>query len=244
MENLFPPGNMRPMKDRRILQHSGLLALALCLAGNVALAQGTSVLLGTVVDASNRQPVMDVVVTATSPALQGEQTVITDKSGQFRIPQLPPGVYTLRFDKESYRPFSRENIGLRLDYSVRVNVELLPEALGEEINLVGQAPTVDIGSTSTGVNVSKDFLRNIAVVSPSGKGAASRSFEALAELAPGANADTYGVSVSGATSPENQYLVDGISVNDPGFGIIGTPLSVEELLVHPGVRRLTALLRS
>jgi len=72
-----------------------------------------------------------------------------------------------------------------------------------------------------------DFLRNIAVVSPTGKGAASRSFEALAELAPGANADTYGVSIGGATSPENQYIIDGVSVNDPGFGINGSPLSVE-----------------
>ncbi|QRN94218.1 TonB-dependent receptor [Archangium violaceum] len=215
------------MTDRRILRHSGLLALALCLAGNVALAQGTSVLLGTVVDAASRKPVADVVVTATSPALQGEQTVVTDASGQYRIPQLPPGVYTLRFDREAYKPLSRENIGVRLDYSVRVNVELLPEGLGEEMSVVAQAPTVDIGSASTGVNVSKDFLRNIAVVSPSGKGAGSRSFEALAELAPGANADTYGVSVSGSTSPENQYIVDGVSVNDPGFGINGTPLSVE-----------------
>jgi len=215
------------MTDRRFLQHLGLLALALCMVGNVALAQGTSVLLGTVVDASTRKPLADVVVTATSPSLQGEQTVLTDAAGQYRIPQLPPGVYTLRFDRESYKPLSRDNIGVRLDYSVRVNVELLPEALGETLEVVAQAPTVDVGSATTGVNVSKDFLRNIAVVSPSGKGAASRSFESLAELAPGANADTYGVSLSGSTSPENQYIVDGVSVNDPGFGINGSPLSVE-----------------
>ncbi|ATB37682.1 TonB-dependent receptor [Cystobacter fuscus] len=215
------------MTRRHILWHPGLLALALCLAGSGALAQGTSVILGTVTDAATRQPVVDVVVTATSPNLQGEQTVVTDSQGQYRIPQLPPGVYALRFDREAYKPLSRESINLRLDYSVRVNVELLPEAFGEDIAVVAQAPTVDIGSAATGVNVSSDFLRNIAVVSPSGKGAASRSFEALAELAPGANADTYGVSIGGATSPENQYIIDGVSVNDPGFGINGAPLSVE-----------------
>ena len=215
------------MTRRSISRHSGLLALALCLASHVALAQGSSVILGSVTDAATRKPVADVVVTATAPSLQGEQTVVTDESGQYRIPQLPPGVYTLRFDREGYKPLARENLNVRLDFSVRVNVELLPEALGEEISVVAQTPTVDIGSASTGVNISSDFLRNIAVVSPSGKGAASRSFESLAELAPGANADTYGVSVGGATSPENQYIVDGVSVNDPGFGINGTPLSVE-----------------
>jgi hypothetical protein len=216
------------MTDRRNLRHAGLLVLALCLASSPALAQGTSVLLGNVVDAATKQPVPDVVVTATAPSLQGEQVVVTDKAGSYRIPQLPPGTYTLRFEQQSYKPYAREGINLRLDYSVRLNVELLPEsALSEDLVVVGQAPTVDIGSTSTGVNVSEAFVRNIAVVAPTGKGAASRSFESLAELAPGANADTYGVSVSGTTSPENQYIVDGLSVNDPGFGINGTPLSVE-----------------
>jgi hypothetical protein len=216
------------MTDRSSLRYARLLALALSLTAGTALAQGTSVLLGTVVDSSTRRPVADVVVTATSPNLQGEQVVVTDASGGYRIPQLPSGVYTLRFEKEAYKPYAREGITVRLDYSVRLNVELLPEsALTEEVLVVGQAPTVDIGSTSTGVNVGEAFLRNVAVVSPSGKGAAARSFESLAELAPGASADTYGVSISGATSPENSYVVDGVSVNDPGFGINGTPLSIE-----------------
>ncbi|EPX62042.1 TonB-dependent receptor [Cystobacter fuscus DSM 2262] len=124
--------------------------------GSVALAQGTSVLFGTIIDASTKQPIPDVVVTARAPSLQGEQSVVTDSSGEYRIPQLPSGVYTLRFDKEAYRLLSRDGITLRLGYSVRVNVELLP--------------------------------------------------------APGAAADTYGVSLSGATSPENQYFIDGLSV--------------------------------
>ncbi|WP_224241180.1 TonB-dependent receptor [Hyalangium gracile] len=216
------------MTDRRKLRHIGALVLVLCLASSTALAQGSSVLLGTVVDTTTKKPVADVVVTATSPNLQGEQVVVTDGSGNYRIPQLPAGVYTVRFEKEAFRPYSREGVTLRLDYSVRLNVELIPEsALTEEMVVVGQAPTVDIGSATTGINVSTAFVKNIAVVAPTGKGAASRSFESLAELAPGANADTYGVSVSGTTSPENQYIVDGVSVNDPGFGINGTPLSVE-----------------
>ncbi|WP_224362971.1 TonB-dependent receptor domain-containing protein [Hyalangium versicolor] len=216
------------MTERRNLRHLGLLVLALCLTSAPALAQGSSVLLGNVVDTTTKKPVADVVVTATSPNLQGEQVVVTDASGAYRIPQLPAGVYSLRFEKEAFRPYARDGVTVRLDYSVRVNVELIPEAaLSEEMVIVGQAPTVDIGSTSTGVNVGSAFVKNIAVVAPTGKGAASRSFESLAELAPGASADTYGVSVSGATSPENQYIVDGVSVNDPGFGINGTPLSVE-----------------
>jgi hypothetical protein len=67
--------------------------------------QGAAVLTGTVVDASSKEPLADVVVTVTSPALQGEQTVVTDTSGLYHVPDLPPGVYTLRLDKEHYKPY-------------------------------------------------------------------------------------------------------------------------------------------
>src|SRR5678815_6011830 len=107
-----------------------------------ALAQGsTSVLTGNVIDASTRAPVPDVVVTATSPSLQGEQVVVTDGSGLYRVPQLPSGTYTLRFEKETYRPYTRTGIDVTADRTLRLNIELLPEALqGETIVITGAAP--------------------------------------------------------------------------------------------------------
>jgi len=214
------------MHVTRVLRATGAFLVAGLIFGTPAFAQ-TGVITGTVSDASTNQPVTDVVVTATSPNLQGEQVVVSDAQGQYRIPQLPPGTYTLRFEKESYKPFSRSDIVLRLDRTIRVNVQVLPENISQTIDVVARQPTIDVGSTSTGVNVGADFVRNIAVVRPTGKGGAARSFEALAEVAPGANADTYGVSINGTTSPENQFVIDGLSVNDPGFGILGTPLSIE-----------------
>jgi hypothetical protein len=205
------------------------IAAALLLTPKAALAQqGAAVLQGTVVDASTKQPVADVVVTLTSPNLQGEQMVVTDSSGLYRIPSLPPGIYTLRLEKEQYRPFSRDGIQLRADTTIRLNADLLPEALkGEEVTVVARPPSVDVGSSSTGQNISSDFVRRIPVAAPGGKGGGSRSFEAVAETTPGAMADTYGTSINGTTSPENQYVLDGMSVNNPAFGVVGTPLSME-----------------
>jgi hypothetical protein len=193
-----------------------------------AFAQGSSVLTGTVRDAATKAPVADVVVTATSPALQGEQIVVTDGTGSYRIPQLPPGDYTIRLEKETYKPYARGGITMRVGSTIRVNVELLPEALkAEEIVVVGRAPVIDVGSTQTGIAVGSEFVSRVALYPPSTKGSATRSFESVAEVAPTAHTDTYGMSVSGTTSPENQYIIDGLSVNDPGYGLLGTPLSVE-----------------
>ncbi|MBI4701785.1 MAG: TonB-dependent receptor plug domain-containing protein [Deltaproteobacteria bacterium] len=65
------------------------------------------------------------------------------------------------------------------------------------------------------------------MVRPGTKGSAARSFESLAETTPGAANDRYGSSLNGTTSPENNYVIDGVSVNDPAFGVLGTPLSIE-----------------
>lgn len=197
------------------------------LFGTGALAQVNSVITGTVIDSATKQPIADVLVTATAPGLMGEQVVVTDATGQYRIPQLPPSTYTLRFEREAYKPYQRGGITLRVGTTIRVNVELLPEGLTETMEVVAAPPTVDVGSSAAGVSVDADILRNVAVIRPGGKGSATRSFESLAELAPGAQEDRYGVSISGSSSPESQYVVDGLSVNDPSVGTVGTPLSVE-----------------
>jgi hypothetical protein len=127
---------------------------------------GSSTMIGTVIDAQTRQPVPDVVVTATSPNLQGEQTVVTDAQGNYRIPGLPPGVYTMRFEREQFKPYARSDVQLRLNRTIRVNVELLPESLGEVVEIVGAPPTIDVGSTTTGVNVDQEFVRRISTSRP------------------------------------------------------------------------------
>ncbi|MFT3714322.1 MAG: TonB-dependent receptor [Archangium sp.] len=177
-------------------------------------------------DAATGKPVPDVVITATSPARQGEEVVVTDAAGLYRIPQLPPGIYTLKLEKESFKPYSRTDINVRSDRTVRVNIQLQPEAVqGDTVVVVGKPPTVDVGSTATGINVGKDFINNIAFVQPNGSGV--RSFESLAAVAPQVIADDYGYGFSGAQSPENLYLVDGVSVSDPAFGTNGAQFPLE-----------------
>src|SRR6185436_8945488 len=213
---------------RALIRIVCVVLLVVCASPRLFAQQGAGVLVGTVTDAATQQPLVDVVATVTSPALQGEQVVVTDSAGLYRIPDLPPGVYTVRLDKEQYKPYARDQITLRADTTLRVNAELLPESLkAEEVVIRARPPTVDVGSSSTGVNLSSAFTQRIPLSRPGSKGSTSRSFESVAEAVPGANADTYGVSISGTTSPENSYVVDGTSVNNPGFGIIGTPLSME-----------------
>jgi len=64
--------------------------------------------------------------------------------------------------------------------------------------------------------VNSDFVRNVAVSQPSGLGGVNRN----------APNDVYGAAITGHQSPENSYLIDGPSVNNPACGVNGSPLTV------------------
>jgi outer membrane receptor protein involved in Fe transport len=193
---------------------------------SLAFAQGSAVITGIVTDAATGKPVPDVVITATSPSSQGEEVIVTDSAGSYRLAQLPSGTYTLKLEKESYKPFTRSEVTIRTDRTVRVNIQLQPEAVtGDTVVVVGKPPTVDVGSTTSGINVGSEFINNIAFIRPTDNGI--RSFESLASVAPQVASDTYGFGFSGASSAENQIFLDGVNVNDAQTGVNGAQLPVD-----------------
>jgi hypothetical protein len=182
-------------------------------------AVGNSVLTGNVVDAATKKPVEDVVVTVTAPTLQGEEIAVTDKAGFYRIPQLPGGTYLMRFEKSSYKLLTRPGVVVALDRTVRLNVEFQPDSVTlDTVVVVGKPPTVDTASAQQGISIGKDFIKNLAVVTPNGTG--TQNFEDLARTAPQVSSETYGFGINGGTAGENLLVVDGAQVNDPVFGVL------------------------
>jgi outer membrane receptor protein involved in Fe transport len=200
--------------------------MALSSGRTVLAQQGIGAFTGTVIDFTSRRPLSGVLVTVSSPALQDQQLATTDGSGFYRIPNLPPGLYYIRFDKEGYLPNEHGDIALRADTTLRLNAGL---ASGQDVEnvTVTVKPTVDVGSSSTGTTLDAETIKRIPLSAPGGKGSAARSFESVAEVAPGANADQFGTAINGASSPENHYSLDGLSVGNPAKGIVGTQLSSE-----------------
>src|SRR4051812_6200038 len=205
----------------------GVLLLAVVFVSSSAQAQqGTGALVGTVVDFASKKPVPGVLVTVSSPALQDQQIATTDTSDFYRIPSLPPGTYFIRFDKENYLPNEHGDIAVRADTTLRLNAGL---ASGQDVEniTVTVKPTIDVGSTTSGTTFDSETIKRVPLAAPGGKGSAARSFEAVAAAAPGAHSDQYGTGINGASSPENHYSVDGLSVGNPAKGVVGTQLSTE-----------------
>jgi hypothetical protein len=65
-------------------------------------------LLGTVKDAQGGV-LPGVTVTATSPALIGQRTALTESDGRYLITNLVSGPYSLKFELQGFQPFLRQN---------------------------------------------------------------------------------------------------------------------------------------
>ena len=59
------------------------------------------------VTSSDGQPLPGVTVVVTSPMLQGTRTAVTSESGDYLIPLLPPGTYTVLFELDGFQSVQR-----------------------------------------------------------------------------------------------------------------------------------------
>lgn len=118
--------------------HFALLALSL--APSVAGAQGEqSRLTGRVTDGSGGA-LPGATVTVTSPSLDTPLNAVTDAVGQYLVPALPPGSYTVRFEVSGFEARTRHAIVLRAGDIFILDEELALAPLTETVTVLGDAP--------------------------------------------------------------------------------------------------------
>src|SRR5688572_12826477 len=75
-----------------------------------------------------------VTIEASSPALiEKTRSAVSDGSGQYRIENLRPGVYTVRFVLSGFSTFAREGVLLSGSATASVNADLRVGSLEETI---------------------------------------------------------------------------------------------------------------
>jgi len=84
-------------------------------------AQTTGSVSGKVAD-SGGGAVPGVTVEAKSVSMQGVRTTVTDSSGMYRLPLLPPGEYALSYKLEGFAPESRSGITISLGKDTAVDI--------------------------------------------------------------------------------------------------------------------------
>lgn len=156
-----------------------------------------------------------VTVEASSPALiEKTRTAVTDGTGQYRITELPPGVYTLVFTLSGFSVVRREGVEVRGSGVVPVNAELRVGALEETITVTGESPLVDTQTTRREVVINQDILSTLPV---------TRSYGTLLAAIPGimTNNTSTGAMITpfmtfftanGGRANEGRMMIDGLPV--------------------------------
>jgi len=183
-----------------------LLLLALAVTAT-AWAQGnpTGAIRGTVTDPDGLA-LPGVTVTAASPALQGVRTVVTTANGDFLIPFLPPGEYTVAFELQSFAPH-KETIGVAMAETRPMDIKLSIAAVSETVTVTGSASTEILTTGSIAQTYTSTKIEALPV---------GRTLVSAVLLAPGVsgNGPSGNVVIAGALSYEGLYLINGVNVNE------------------------------
>src|SRR6266581_609686 len=195
-----------------------LAALLLLVLATVtpALAQEltTGTISGKVSDPTGRG-IPGAVIIATSQF--GTRTAETDANGAYILPFLRPGAYTVRAEAPGgFTTVIRNDVGVGLNQKTSLDFTLEPGKT-ETITVSGQAPLVDVTSTSTSTNIKYgDFANSV----PLGR-AFTDTYAVAAGVVSGLGTGEGNYSISGASGLENQYLIDGVNITNTGYGGIG-----------------------
>jgi outer membrane receptor protein involved in Fe transport len=206
-----------------------VLALALSFFTMSAMAQTTTTgaIEGTVIDV-NGAAVPGVTVAVVGPNLIRAQSATTNDEGTFMIPQIPPGRYTVTIEAaKGFAKFEQTEVEVNLTKRSNVSVTLRPQGATETVEVTASAgAAVDVTTNTTGTNVSTEQFSNFPT---------QRTVQSLYSIAPtvtrsglrDASGRDRDPSVAGSSGPENNYILDGVSVSDPAFGGSGANLPFE-----------------
>jgi hypothetical protein len=145
----------------------------------------------------------------------------TDTNGQYRLAGLPPGMYTIRAEKEKFQTEVLEGIVLSSGAPVARDLSLKLGAVSVHVTVYADVAIDTTTSTVSGAIAersltnlplnSRDLFKSV-VLEP---GVAPTPNSAPSLLS---NGNTGQVSINGARPSWTNVLIDGMDANDPVFG--------------------------
>jgi outer membrane receptor protein involved in Fe transport len=186
---------------------SWLLAVAFLTLAGVAAAQTTNGTISGHVADTTGGALPGVAVTARSPNLQGVRTAFTSPNGDYLIPLLPPGDYSISFELMNFQKFER-NGTLSPTQLLPIDAQMsLAPIPSDPITVIGHPVDVLTQTTTVATSFKQDFITTLPT---------NRDINAPLLMAPGVHPSgpNGSYSISGATSFESLFLVNGVTVNE------------------------------
>jgi len=211
-----------------------LLVLLMCsvVAVNLHAQVAGGTISGTVTDSSGRV-INNVQITITNLATGVTRDVTTNEDGFYSAPNILPGTYQAKFTAQGFKGELRTGIEITVGASVGLDQQLRVGAVGETVEVQSEVPAVQLSTSDMSAVVNATTVRELPLN--------GRSWTDLAQLQPGVSAihtqpdfsagtdrgnRGFGqqLTISGARPQQNNYRLDGVSLNDYANGAPGSVL--------------------
>src|ERR1700726_3469760 len=187
---------------------------------------------GTVLDSSGRL-IPNVSVSITNVATGINRTVTTNEDGLYIAPNLLPASYELTFTSPGFKTDVRSGIELTVGATVSLNMTMQVGGSKEIVQVQTEAPDVQLATSDIGAVVNATTVRELPLNGRSWTDLAAlqpgvETIQTQPSFATGAARGTRGfgqqLTISGARPQQNNYRLDGISLNDYANGAPGSVL--------------------
>src|SRR5688572_3326990 len=216
---------------KRVLSHHGFVAAMVLVAaiGSVGAQEFRATIRGQVVDSSGGA-LPGTVVTVTNVETNEVATATTNTEGNYTIPFLRPGAYTLTAELSGFQKYVRSGLQLQVGQDARINVQLGVGAVTENVTVSAESPILETSNASRGTVIDSQKIAELPLQ--------SRSPMALVPLVAGVNYNAQAIylrpfdngalaawSMNGGQSSNNEFLLDGApnNANQGGNNIAYVP---------------------
>ena len=206
-----------------------LLAILALIASHAAAQETRGQILGRITDATG-SVVSGAKVTGKNAATNVANTAVTNSTGDYALPFLIPGIYGITVEMAGFHGFKQDNIVVQIDATITLNVKLEVGATSQTVEVTSESPLVDATDASTGLVVDSKSMEELpikdgnpvmlAMLTP---GVANLQTTGSLSL-PFDNANSSLISVSGARTGQNEYMIDGApNTNGQGGSVAFAP---------------------
>jgi hypothetical protein len=190
---------------------------AVSLFANAAMAQqdARGTIVGRVTDTTGAL-VSGGAVRATNAATGVEASAKTNDAGNFTMPYLVPGLYTVTVESPGFRKSVRDNVQIRVGDIVQVNIELAVGDVNQVLEVTAETPLLSTSDSSLGQVVDERRILELPLFS-------GNAME-FALLAPGTvNGTDMRLRKAPFNNAPSQFSTDGNGLFNNEFTIDGVP---------------------
>jgi hypothetical protein len=202
------------------------MAASFCLATVVFGQRTTGDIEGKVVD-TNGAVIPGISITVTGVTVGFSRTVQSDSQGEFRVQQIPTGVYNIATAATGGFAVTKvSDVTVTIEKATQVNIKLGLSTTAESVVVTSDAlgVNVDVSDSKVQTNITEKLIEDL----PKGM-----SFTSLLKLSPATRQESRsgGFQVDGASGSENSFLVDGLSLENFRTGTLNGVNNIPTSLV-------------